>query len=100
MAIAKKGRMLNFRLRPDVASAIKLASEESGYSMTEILERLVDGYLADLSAELITEDKETRHREAKRILKGRGPIEGTLDEAKVERMIAKAVATAIRQSKK
>lgn len=100
LAFKKKGKMLNFRFKPEVASAIKSASEESGYSMTEILERLVDNYIGDLSVELVAEDQKTRHQEARRILKGKGPIGGSIDEKKIQSMVNKAVAVAVRQAKK
>jgi predicted HicB family RNase H-like nuclease len=101
VAFKKKGKMLNFRFRPEVASAIKAASQESGYTMTAIIERLVDNYLGDLSVDLITEDQKSRHQEAKRILKGKGPIEqAPVDEKKIQAMVNQAVAEAVRQVKK
>ena len=102
VAIAKKTKtkLYNFRLKNEVGVALKNASDDLGHSMTEIIEVLIEDYLPDLSARLLAKDEKDRHNAARRILAGKGPIDGAIDEAKIEKLVELAVARAIESAKK
>ena len=84
-----KGKNQNFRFSPETSISIKSAAQETGHSMTSLLELLVKGYLGDLTARLMAEDVETRQNAARQILKGTGPLQDKagLDKDEVQAMI-------------
>tara|TARA_R100000808_G_C2113389_1_gene126789 strand:- start:309 stop:551 length:243 start_codon:yes stop_codon:yes gene_type:complete len=69
--------------------SIKAAAQETGHSMTALLELLVKRYLADLTARLVAEDVATRQNAARQILKGKGPLQDStgLNKDEVQELI-------------